>query len=83
MLACDEIEIVPEGEDTRYSGGGRHFEKIELYELGGRFVNVRDYVRWKPLPILRPRALGYKRLDMMDNVTIRDRNGKAHAKGGN
>ena len=67
MLACDELEIVPEGSDTRYSGGGKHFEKIELYELGSRFVNVRDFVKWNPLPILRPRALGYRRLDIMDN----------------
>ena len=67
MLACDELEIVPEGSDTRYSGGGKHFEKIELNELGSRFVNVRDFVKWNPLPILRPRVLGYRRLDMMDN----------------
>lgn len=82
MLACDEIEIVPEGGDTRYSGGGKNFEKIELYDLGGRFVNVRDYVNWKPLPILRPRVLEYKRLDIMDNVKIRDRNAKTRTKGG-
>jgi hypothetical protein len=67
MLACDELEIVSEGSDTRYSGGGKHFEKIELNELGSRFVNVRDFVKWNPLPILRPRVLGYRRLDMMDN----------------
>ena len=59
MLACDELEIVPAGSDTRYSSGGKQFERIELYELGSRFVNVRDYVTWDPLPILRPRVLGY------------------------
>ena len=67
MLASDELEIVPEGEDTRYCSGGEHFERIELNELGCRFVNVRDYVIWNPLPILRPRTLGYRRWDLMDN----------------
>ncbi len=75
MLACDELKIVSEGSDTRYSSGGKQFEKIELYELGSRFVNLRDHVIWEPLPILRPRVLGYKRLDMMDN-------GKTNTKSG-
>ena len=81
MLASDELEIVPEGEDTRYSSGGEHFERIELNELGCRFVNVRDYVIWNPLPIFRPRTLGNRRWDLMENDRASAPNPAAPSKG--
>ena len=30
-----------------------------LSEIGSRYASVREFVRWKPLPILRPREHRY------------------------
>jgi len=59
LLAEDDLAIVEQGGDTRYAGHNGAFESIWLSEIGSRYANIRDFVRWNPLPMLRPREHHY------------------------
>jgi hypothetical protein len=59
LLAEDDLAIVERGGDTRYAGHNGAFESIWLSEIGSRYASLREFVRWKPLPILRPREHRY------------------------
>ena len=59
LLAEDDLAIVEHGGDTRYAGHNGAFESIWLSEIGSRYATLREFVRWKPLPILRRREHRY------------------------
>ena len=59
LLAEDDLAIVERGGDTRYAGHNGAFESIWLSEIGSRYATLKEFVRWKPLPMLRPREHKY------------------------
>ena len=59
LLAEDDLAIVELGGDTRYAGHHGAFESISLHEIGSRYANIRDFVCWERLPMLRPREHRY------------------------
>ena len=59
VLAEDDLAIVERGGDTRYAGHNGAFESIWLSEIGSRYATLKEFVRWKPLPMLRPREHRY------------------------
>ena len=59
VLAEDDLAIVERGGDTRYAGHNGAFESIWLSEIGSRYATLKEFVRWKPLPMLRPREYKY------------------------
>jgi len=59
LLAEDNLAIVEQGGDTRYAGHNGAFESIWLSEIGSRYATLKEFVRWNPLPVLRPREHKY------------------------
>ena len=59
LLAEDDLAIVERGGDTRYAGHNGAFESIWLSDIGSRYVALKEFVRWNPLPMLRPREHRY------------------------
>ena len=59
LLAEDDLAIVEHGGDTRYAGHNGAFESIWLSDIGSRYAALKDFVRWKPMPMLRPREHRY------------------------
>ena len=70
MLAEDTLAIVPEGGDTRYAGHNGAYESIWLSEIGRRYVNIRDFVQWKPMPILRPKSAKYSPIPKIEGDVV-------------
>ena len=59
LLAEDDLAIVERGGDTRYAGHNGAFESISLSDIGSRYAALKEFVRWNPLPMLRPREHRY------------------------
>ena len=59
LLAEDDLAIVEHDGDTRYAGHNGAFESIWLSDIGSRYAALKDFVRWKPMPMLRPREHRY------------------------
>lgn len=45
--------------ETRYAGHNGALESIWLSDIGSRYATLKEFVRWKPLPMLRPREHRY------------------------